>query len=44
MISTNINASEGWHRYDIYFTMPVKGSEEEGVHYNEYRATGGKKH
>lgn len=33
------NASEGWYRYDTYFIMPVKGSEEEDVRYNEYRAT-----
>lgn len=33
------NASEGWYRYDTYFNMTVKGSEEKQERLNEYRAT-----
>lgn len=33
------NASDGWYRYDTYFTMPVKGSEEVAGRYNRYKAT-----
>ncbi len=35
----NKNASEGWYRYDTYFSMPVKGSEENIERINQYRAT-----
>lgn len=33
------DASEGWYRYDSYFGMPVKGSEEEYQRVNIYKAT-----
>ena len=33
------NASEGWFRYDTYFKMPVKGSEECTERFNQYKAT-----
>lgn len=33
------NASEGWYRYDTYFSIPVKGSGEKTERYNKYRAT-----
>lgn len=33
------NASEGWYRYDTYFTMSVRGSEETLARYNKYKAT-----
>lgn len=33
------DASEGWYRYDTYFTIPVKGSSESEVRFNEYKAT-----
>lgn len=33
------DASAGWFRYDTYFTMPVKSSEESAERVNEYRAT-----
>lgn len=33
------NASEGWYRYDTYFEMPVKGSNEKIERLNRYKAT-----
>ncbi|MCM1427486.1 MAG: hypothetical protein NC118_12860 [Eubacterium sp.] len=33
------NAAQGWYRYDTYFRMPVKGSEETEERFNECRAT-----
>lgn len=33
------NASEGWYRYDTYFKLPVKGSEEKVERFNQYKAT-----
>ena len=33
------NASEGWYRYDTYFKIPVKGSEEQIERFNQYKAT-----
>lgn len=33
------DASEGWYRYDTYFMMSVKGSEESIGHYNVYKTT-----
>lgn len=33
------NASEGWYRYDTYFAVSVKGSNEEHARLNCYRAT-----
>lgn len=33
------NASEGWYRYDTYFAVSVKGSNEEQERWNQYRAT-----
>lgn len=33
------NASEGWYRYDIYFEIPVKGSNEKIERLNRYKAT-----
>ena len=33
------NASEGWSRYDTYFAVSVKGSNEEQERWNQYRAT-----
>ena len=33
------NASEGWYRYDTYFAIAVKGSNEDQVRLNRYRAT-----
>lgn len=33
------NASEGWYRYDTYFIVSVKGSNEEQKRLNQYRAT-----
>lgn len=33
------NASGGWFRYDTYFRMPVKGSEENVGRFNQYKAT-----
>lgn len=33
------DASGGWYRYDTYFEIPVKGSEEKIERLNRYRAT-----
>lgn len=33
------NASEGWFRYDTYFRISVKGSDEITERYNQYKAT-----
>lgn len=33
------NASEGWYRYDTYFSVPVKGSNDEMARENLYLAT-----
>lgn len=33
------DASEGWYRYDTYFELPVKGSQEETERLNQYKAT-----
>lgn len=33
------DASEGWYRYDTYFGMLVKGSEEKEERLNQYKAT-----
>ena len=33
------DASEGWYRYDTYFKIPVKGSSENEVRFNEYKST-----
>lgn len=33
------NASEGWFRYDTYFSISVKGSEEKVERTNQYKAT-----
>lgn len=35
----NKNASKGWYRYDTYFELPVKGSDEKSVRWNRYVAT-----
>ena len=32
-------AEKGWYRYDTYFGMPVKGSEEQEERLNIYKAT-----
>ena len=29
------DASEGWHRYDTYFTIPVKGHDELEIRLNK---------
>lgn len=33
------DASGGWYRYDTYFTMPVKSSNEKEQRFNQYKAT-----
>lgn len=33
------NASGGWYRYDTYFEMPVRGSNEKEERLNKYKAT-----
>lgn len=33
------DAGKGWYRYDTYFGMPVKGSEEKETRVNIYKAT-----
>lgn len=33
------DASGGWYRYDTYFELPVKGSEEKRERWNQYKAT-----
>ena len=33
------NASEGWYRYDTYFAVSVKGSNEKQERLNQFRAT-----
>ena len=35
----NMNAKNGWYRYDIYFAMPVKTENEDLIRWNNYRAT-----
>ncbi len=32
-------AEKGWYRYDTYFGIPVKGSEEKEERINVYKAT-----
>lgn len=34
-----VNASQGWYRYDTYFAVSVRGSDEEYCRLNQYRAT-----
>ena len=38
-IKHNKDAAKGWYRYDSYFAMPVKGSNEEEERVNIYKAT-----
>ena len=33
------DASLGWNRYDVYFTVPVYNEEDQSVRWNYYRAT-----
>lgn len=35
----NNNAIGGWYRYDVLFSMPVKGDNEKEIRYNYYKAT-----
>ncbi len=33
------NASKGWYRYDGFFALPVKASDESEIRWNRYRCT-----
>lgn len=33
------DASQGWYRYDVFFSMPVRAENEAEIRWNEYSAT-----